>query len=40
MQALQDIATLLKEGNLRDREKKEEKENKDLDELFAPKRKW
>ncbi|WP_166837958.1 hypothetical protein [Rheinheimera pleomorphica] len=40
MQALQDIATQLKEGNLRDREKKEEKENKDLDELFAPKRKW
>ena len=40
IQALQDIATQLKEGNLRDREKKEEKENKDLDELFAPKRKW
>lgn len=40
MQALQDIATQLKEGNVRDREKKEEKENKDLDELFAPKRKW
>ena len=40
IQALQDIATQLKEGNLRDRERKEEKENKDLDELFAPKRKW
>jgi hypothetical protein len=40
MQALQDIATQLKEGNVRDREKKEEKENKHLDELFAPKRKW
>jgi hypothetical protein len=40
IQALQDIATQLKEGNVRDREKKEEKENKDLDELFAPKRKW
>ena len=40
MKALEDIATQLKEGNVRDREKKEEKENKDLDELFAPKRKW
>ena len=40
IQALEDIATELKAGNLRDREKKEEKENKDLDELFAPKRKW
>ncbi len=40
IQALEDIATQLKEGNVRDREKKEEKENKDLDELFAPKRKW
>ena len=40
MQALEDISTQLKEGNVRDREKKEEKENKDLDELFAPKRKW
>lgn len=40
VQALEDIATQLKEGNVRDREKKEEKENKDLDELFAPKRKW
>ncbi|MBZ9610172.1 hypothetical protein [Rheinheimera maricola] len=40
IQALEDIARQLKEGNVRDREKKEEKENKDLDELFAPKRKW
>lgn len=40
MQGLEDIASQLKEGNVRDREKKEEKENKDLDELFAPKRKW
>ena len=40
IQALEDIARELKEGNMRDREKKEEKENKDLDELFAPKRKW
>ncbi|MEH8019306.1 hypothetical protein MN202_18885 [Rheinheimera muenzenbergensis] len=40
IQALEDIVVQLKEGNLRDREKKEEKENKDLDELFAPKRKW
>lgn len=40
IQALEDIAKELKEGNMRDREKKEEKENKDLDELFAPKRKW
>ena len=40
IQTLQDIASELKEGNMRDREKKEEKENKDLDELFAPKRKW
>ncbi|WP_333609694.1 hypothetical protein [Arsukibacterium sp.] len=39
-QVLEDIATELKAGNLRDRAKKEEKENKDLDELFAPKRKW
>lgn len=40
MQSLEDIATQLKEGNVRDREKREEKENKDIDELFAPKRKW
>lgn len=40
IQALEDIARQLKEGNVRDREKKEEKENKHLDELFAPKRKW
>lgn len=39
-QILEEIATELKDGNLRDRAKKEEKENKDLDELFAPKRKW
>ena len=40
MQALQDISTQLIEGNVRDRERRQEKENKDLDELFAPKRKW
>lgn len=40
MQSLEDISTQLKEGNVRDREKREEKENKDIDELFAPKRKW
>ncbi len=40
VQTLEDIATELKAGNVRDREKKEEKENKDIDELFAPKRKW
>ena len=40
IQALEDIALQLKEGNVRDRERREEKENKDLDELFAPKRKW
>jgi hypothetical protein len=40
IQTLEDIATELKAGNVRDREKKEEKENKDIDELFAPKRKW
>ena len=40
IQVLEDIATQLKEGNVRDREKKEEKENQDLDALFAPKRKW
>ncbi|MDX1677651.1 hypothetical protein [Arsukibacterium sp.] len=40
IQILEDIATELKAGNLRDREKKEGKENKDIDELFAPKRKW
>jgi hypothetical protein len=37
---LADIAEELKEGNLRDREKKLEAENNDLDVLFAPKRKW
>lgn len=37
---LEDISTELKEGNLRDREKRAEQENNDLDVLFAPKRKW
>jgi hypothetical protein len=37
---LQEIAEELKEGNLRDRQKKAEMENNDLDVLFAPKRKW
>lgn len=37
---LQEIAEELKEGNLRDRQKKAEQENNDLDVLFAPKRKW
>jgi hypothetical protein len=37
---LAEIADELKEGNLRDREKKAEAENNDLDVLFAPKRKW
>lgn len=37
---LNDIAEELKEGNLRDRQKKLEAENNDLDVLFAPKRKW
>lgn len=37
---LSQIAEELKEGNLRDRQKKEEAENNDLDVLFAPKRKW
>ncbi len=40
LQLLEEISTQLKEGNIRDREKREEKENKDIDELFAPKRKW
>ena len=35
-----EIAEELKEGNLRDRQKKAEQENNDLDVLFAPKRKW
>jgi hypothetical protein len=39
-QILADIAEELKEGNLRDRQKKAEAENNDLDVLFAPKRKW
>jgi hypothetical protein len=37
---LSEIAEELKEGNLRDRQKKAEAENNDLDVLFAPKRKW
>lgn len=37
---LAEIADELKEGNLRDRQKKAEAENNDLDVLFAPKRKW
>ncbi len=37
---LADIAEELKEGNMRDRQKKLEAENNDLDVLFAPKRKW
>ncbi|MGI5309273.1 hypothetical protein [Rheinheimera sp. WS51] len=40
IQTLESIATQLKEGNTRDRAKKEEKENKDIDDLFGPKRKW
>ncbi|MDP4537817.1 hypothetical protein Q3O60_16660 [Alkalimonas collagenimarina] len=40
MQSLQEIAGELKNSNQRDRDKKAEQENKDLDELFAPKRKW
>ncbi|CAM3903813.1 hypothetical protein [Rheinheimera salexigens] len=37
---LESIATQLKDGNARDRVKKEEKDTKDMDELFGPKRKW
>lgn len=37
---LAEIAEELKEGNLRDRQKRAEAENNDLDVLFAPKRKW
>lgn len=40
IQSLQEIAGELKNSNQRDRDKKAEMENKDLDELFAPKRKW
>lgn len=36
MQSLQEIAGELKNSNQRDRDKKAELENKDLDELFAP----
>lgn len=38
--ALEEISVELKQGNVRDIEKRSEKENKDIDELFAPKRKW
>ncbi|MEE2025620.1 MULTISPECIES: hypothetical protein [Alkalimonas] len=40
IQALEEISNELKNSNQRDRDKKAELENKDLDELFAPKRKW
>lgn len=40
MQSLQEISDELKNSNQRDRDKKAQQENKDLDELFAPKRKW
>lgn len=40
IQSLEEIAGELKNSNQRDRDKKAEQENKDLDELFAPKRKW
>lgn len=38
--ALEEITMELKQGNARDIEKRGEKDNKDIDELFAPKRKW
>lgn len=38
--ALEEITLELKQGNARDIEKRGEKDNKDIDELFAPKRKW
>lgn len=38
--ALEEIAQELKQGNVKDIEKRGEKDNKELDELFAPKRKW
>lgn len=40
VETLESIASQLKEGNVRDRAKKEEKDNKDIDDLFAPKPKW
>lgn len=39
-QALDEIANELKQGNAKDLEKRGEQDNKELDELFAPKRKW
>lgn len=38
--ALEEITQELKQGNAKDIEKRGEKDNKDIDELFAPKRKW
>lgn len=38
--ALEEITQALKQGNAKDIEKRGEKDNKDIDELFAPKRKW
>lgn len=38
--ALEEITQELKQGNAKDVEKRGEKDNKDIDELFAPKRKW
>lgn len=42
IQTLESIAEQLKAGNIRDRVKREEqeKDTKDIDELFGPKRKW
>lgn len=37
---LEEITQELKQGNAKDIEKRGEKDNKDIDELFAPKRKW
>lgn len=38
--ALEEITQELKQGNAKDIAKRGEKDNKDIDELFAPKRKW
>lgn len=38
--ALEEITLELKQGNARDVERRGERDNKDIDELFAPKRKW
>lgn len=38
--ALEEITQELKQGNARDVEKRGERDNKDIDDLFAPKRKW